>query len=62
MSFAGTPYKGDLYDGKGKTETYRWEFWKRRFEEVGEKLDGDFKSLALECADRIQQLSQGSFD
>ncbi|KAJ5219674.1 hypothetical protein N7468_008878 [Penicillium chermesinum] len=55
---ARTPAKGSLYDGKGKTEMYRWEFWKRRFEEVSGQLEGDFKTLALDCADRMQKLSE----
>ena len=49
---------GILYDGMPGLCRERWDFWKLRFSEVSEELDGDIRERAICAAETMEEIGQ----
>jgi hypothetical protein len=49
---------GSLYTGNNTMCTERWEFWKSRFDDIGEESDRPIKQVALKARREMEVIEQ----
>ncbi|KAJ5909753.1 hypothetical protein N7504_004396 [Penicillium tannophilum] len=52
---------GSLYEGKAGLSLERWEFWKKRFREIGRLASGDISKTCIAMADKMDGIG-GTLD
>ncbi|KAJ5797738.1 uncharacterized protein N7503_007034 [Penicillium pulvis] len=52
---------GSLYNGKAGLSFERWEFWKKRFREIGRLTSGDISKVCIAMADKMDGIG-GTLD